>query len=181
MRQEGEALEGDAAAAAASAAVAQAAWDGFEVEQGVVGGEVVAVVDPREVVDEGVLEEIVAVDEVHRGVEGHECRERVEDEGQAFVGEEVDDPVDQGCVRRPWPCRGEGPQHARAVDEGVDLEVHGCAEEDAGCGDLVRLKCPEEGHGQHAEEAFAAATGADGGDHGVEEPDAGVLETSFAA
>ena len=42
------------------------------MQEGVVGGEVVAVVDAREVVQEGVLEEGEAVDAVHEDVEGCE-------------------------------------------------------------------------------------------------------------
>ncbi len=45
------------------------------MEEGVVGGEVVAVVDAREVVEVGVLQEGGAVEGVHEGVEGGEGQE----------------------------------------------------------------------------------------------------------
>lgn len=50
-----------------------------------------AVVDPREVVKECVLEEGSGVDSVHEDVEGCECCERGDDEGESGAVEEVED------------------------------------------------------------------------------------------
>ena len=46
-----------------------------EVEEGVVGREVVAVVDTGDVVEIRMLEKRVAIDDVHNYVEDHECKE----------------------------------------------------------------------------------------------------------
>ena len=61
---------------------------GGEVEKGVVGGEVMAVVKARDVVQEGVLDEWVAVDGVHEHIEGGEGGEGGEEEGYAGSGDE---------------------------------------------------------------------------------------------
>lgn len=54
--------------------------------------------------------------------------------------------------------------------------MDGRTEEDPSGRDAVGLEGPEKGHDEHAEEALAAAAGADVGDHGIEEPDTRVLE-----
>lgn len=61
---------------------------GGEVEKGVVWGEVMAVVKARDVVQESVLDEWVAVDGVHEHIEGGEGGEGGEEEGYAGSGDE---------------------------------------------------------------------------------------------
>lgn len=61
---------------------------GGEVEESVVGREVVAVVEARDMVQEGVVEERLAVDGVHEDVEGGKGAEGGEEEGYTGFGEE---------------------------------------------------------------------------------------------
>ena len=72
LREEGEAGEVEREAPSPGG--------GGEVEEGVVRGEVMAVVEARDVVEECVLEEGLAVDRVHEQVEGGEGGEGGEEE-----------------------------------------------------------------------------------------------------
>ena len=156
-------------------------WSGGgEVEEGVVWGEVVAVVDAREVVEVGLVEEGVAVKGVHEGVEEGEGEEGGEGECEAGGVEKGEEAVGEsrrgmgGLRARGWGFEVE--DDGGRVDEGVDLEVDGETEEDACESGAAMHDCPEQGHHHDTQEAFGAASGADGCDHGVEQPDAGELQ-----
>lgn len=51
--------------------------------------------------------------------------------------------------------------------------MDGEAEDEAGQFDAPRLDGPQQGHGQKAEQALGAAAGADGGHHGIPQPEGG--------
>lgn len=86
-----------------------------------------AVVDAREVVEEGVVEEWGGVDGVHDCVEEGKCENGGEEEGDRRSAV-------KGCEANGgfgWVSI-EGEQHADPVDERVDLEMDTGAKEAAG-------------------------------------------------
>lgn len=91
MREEGEAREGGARGGCGGGG----GGGGGEVQEGVVGGEVVAVVDAREVVEVGVLQEGEAVETVHEGVERGEGEEGGAKEDDALPVKECNNRIER--------------------------------------------------------------------------------------
>ena len=71
---------------------------GGQVEKGVVRGEVVAVVEARDMMQEGVLDERMTVDGVHEHVEGEEGGEGGKEEGYTGSGDEGGEVVGECSV-----------------------------------------------------------------------------------
>ena len=144
-----------------------------------------AVVEARDVVEEGVLEERMAVDGVHDEVEGGEGGEGGEEEGDAgFVeegGQVLEDCSAFGGWWAGWGAGLQCPQDADAVDEWVDLEVDAQAEEDAGEADVSHFDGPEQCHDHGAKETLAAASCADSRNHWVQQPDARIPQCCLLA
>ena len=68
------------------------------MQEGVVGGEIVAVVDAREVVEVGVVEEGEGIDVVHEEVEGGESKEGGGEEGEALFVEEFNHGLEEKAI-----------------------------------------------------------------------------------
>lgn len=101
---------------------------------GVVGAEVVAVVDAGDVVEVGMLEEGEAVDEVHGEVETSEGREAGDCELKPGGRDEGEDFVRNGGNLKLWgrisvlfaahSVRIHPPDDGWRIDEGVDFEMY---------------------------------------------------------
>lgn len=115
---------------------------------------------------------------VHEDVEEHEGGQAGDGQLDPGQRDEVQEPV---LYRGPLVLERDAagvlgvhpPDDGGRVDEGVDLEVDAEAEDHAGQPVPPPLDGPEQGRGEHAQEALGAAPGADGGDHGVPEPEGG--------
>lgn len=122
---------------------------GGEVEQSVVRREVVSVIDAGEVVEKGVLEERLAIDIVHDGIEDHEDACGNGNEEESFGVEEMQD-----CLKRRWICRNRGwgalesPEHAGAVYEWIDFEMNTDTEEKSGAGEMFSLESSQQSENQ---------------------------------
>lgn len=75
------------------------------------------------------------VHRVHEVVKTHECRETDESEPDPLGGNETQDPVQRGVLRVSYqasahPLPIHPPYDSRCIDERVDLEMHGEAQQD---------------------------------------------------
>lgn len=92
------------------------------VQQRVINAKVVSVVCSGEMVEEGVLDEFWPVDSVHQDVQYHENREGRRNQLYPRSVEQLGQRREV-CKRRGWR-RSQCPEHADAVDEGVDFEMN---------------------------------------------------------
>lgn len=164
---------------------------GREVEEGVVKGEVVAMVDPGEMVEKSVRKKWGRVEAVHEQIERCECSQRSEHESNTTRRDEVQDLLHKrgrGRTRelRRFRCRRLGfrqwlqiPEDRSPVDEWVDFKMHRQPQQHPRQPDPPMNHGPEQRDDHNAQQTLGAPARADRGHHRVEQPDGGKLERPF--
>lgn len=184
LRDEGQRLERKTRGGAAR---------GGEVEEGGVGGEVMAVVDAGEVVEVGVLGEGEAVEDVHGDIEGAEGGQGDEGEVDAGWSKEVED-LREEILLFPFPSlprsctrtrRVRGPIHppenSNPINKRINLKMHAQPQNDTRNRNPLTQHRPHQTHNQHPQQPLRAPPGTDIRNHRVQQPDSCILERTGLA
>ena len=147
-----------------------------------------AVVDAREMVEEGMLQERGVVEVVHEEVEGSESNQGSQGEDDAGGSDEVDQLGDDAGIfasSSGFRCAAavaavsipiQPPNNRHSVDERVDLEMHTQSQQHTRQNHSPAENRPKQGNHQHTEQPLRGTAGTNVGDHGVQKPETSVLQ-----
>jgi hypothetical protein len=101
------------------------------------------VVYPCQMMKVGMLEEIMAVECIHPGIEAKESQERNGSDLDTIEGDEIENLIEQtNAPIVTAVLRGKKPDYAGCIDERIDFEMHPEAQQEAGQDSMSVEHCP---------------------------------------